>query len=332
MRAVSGTSKYLRATLGFLMRADLLHVVTAVSNPLRWQSRIKHAISSIEEWRNDGANVYVVECATGERPYELDKIPGITHIPVRAYTMAWNKECLLNIGVSRLPSSAKYIATLDADIHFRKRGWAGETVEALQLYPVIQPWRDCYDLGATDDHIQAHRSFCSLYHDGQPVVPTGPKFWTFAGGCYHYAHTGYGWAYVRQFLEDVGGLLDICGMGSADHHMAYALVGQVAKSIPGKIDSHFSATLERWQQRAVRSANYKLGYVPQTIEHKFHGRKSDRGYLSRWDMFLSHSFNPDVDLKKNSYGVVEFSGNKPELEREFEQYLLSRQEDINISG
>jgi hypothetical protein len=46
-------------------------------------------------------------------------------------------------------------------------------------------------------------------------------------------------------------------------------------------------------------------------------------------MFMDHGFDPVTDLKKNTYGVVEFAGNKPELELAFDRYLRSRDEDIN---
>ena len=583
------------------MKNSLLHVVTCISNPLRLKSRIENARKAITEWVQDGANVYLVECATGERDWELADIPGIVHIPVRSYTLAWNKESLINIAINRLPHDAKYIMLADADIHFRKRNWAAETVHALQLYPVVQPWHTAIDLGPNDETVQVHRSFCSLYHEGKPVIPNGPKFWKFNGGPYDYSHclpgdtlvipggginaasarpfkgnlvvirtasgqelscspnhpilsngawvraenlnvgdnvfrhvrgngiagkpyekhtptriedvvcsfrertgmhrttnllpddfdgnfanskvteiwsnrnltskpnaeaielirdlclsgitslqsvfsfingfnpsnfstfasasancsnfssalgshigkhsstnsvgdflsslfssfvpssfssnthsldfnslssrvariradypvssiethadnpsgllhtlstqiesdkiifvgsryydghlydlrtnngyilantllthnTGFLWSFTRKFLEEVGLLLDICGMGSADHHMAYAMIGQVEKSLPGNCAPSYVQALKLWESRAVRSANYSLGFVPQTVEHYFHGRKQDRGYQSRWEMFLKHNFDPVTDLKRNSYGVLEFSG------------------------
>ena len=310
------------------MHNHLLHVVCCISNPLRWKSRIDLARRAITEWRDDGAMVHLVECSIGERPYELDDIEGINHIPVKAYTMAWNKESLLNIGVSRLPHNAKYIMIADADIHFRKRNWAAETVHALQLYPVIQPWHTAIDLGPNDETVQTHRSFCSLYLEGKPVIPEGPKFWKFNGGPYDYSHTGFLVAFTRAFLEEVGLLLDICGMGSADHHMCYALIGKVENSLPGNCSPNYVNALRRWQDRAVRAANYRIGYVSQTIEHYFHGNKNDRGYQSRWEMFLKHGFDPDTDLKRNTYGVLEFAGNKPELTRLWDNYLRSRREDV----
>ena len=249
---------------------------------------------------------------------------------MRAKSLAWNKECLLNLGIARLPPQAQYIATLDADIHFRKRSWAAETVHALQLYPVLQPWADCYDLGPNDEHMQAHRSFCRVYHEGGPVAPAGPKFWSFDGGPYRYPHCGYAWAYTRKALDDLGGLIEVGAMGAGDHHMAMALVGKGRLSVPAGTSSSYATAIDRWEARARIHVNRKLGFVPVTIEHAFHGRKADRRYVPRWEMFLEHGFDPATDLKRNSFGVLEFARNKPELERAFDRYLRSREEDANV--
>lgn len=46
-------------------------------------------------------------------------------------------------------------------------------------------------------------------------------------------------------------------------------------------------------------------------------------------MFLDSGFDPAIDLKRNTHGVLEFSGAKPNLERAFDRYLRSREEDVN---
>ena len=46
-------------------------------------------------------------------------------------------------------------------------------------------------------------------------------------------------------------------------------------------------------------------------------------------MFFNSGFDPAVDLKRNTYGVLEFSGAKPALERAFDRYLRTREEDVN---
>lgn len=310
-----------------------LHVVTVVSNPLRWESRVELANKAITNWLQEpNVKVTFVEVAYGSRAYDFaDSFPAdrVQHVPLRATTMAWSKECCLNIGISR--TDGAYIAALDADILFRKKGWADEVVQTLQLYPVIQPWNTCYDLGPHDSHIQTHTSFCSLYLHNKPVgVPNGQLKW--AGGPYDHAHPGFAWAYKREVLDKIGGLFEVGGMGSGDHHMALSLVGKSDVSLPGGCSAGYRNFVKTWESRALAHVNRKIGYVPNTIEHMFHGDKNRRGYETRWGMFVKHGFDPLTDLKRNSYGVLEFAGNKPDLERDFDNYLRSREEDANIIG
>jgi hypothetical protein len=233
--------------------------------------------------------------------------------------LVWTKENLLNLGIARLPDHAKYIAWIDADVHFRNPDWAAETVHALQLYDVVQPWSDCYDLGPHDEHVQLHRSFCRQWCDGQPV-----------GECYGvFAHPGYAWAATRQALEWLGGLIETAALGAADHHMALALAAKVERSIPGNLSAGYRRPLLAWQQRASQHITGNLGVVRGTIEHQWHGAKARRRYVERWDVLARHGFDPDADLRRNTHGVLELACNKPELRRAMEAYFRQRDEDSN---
>ncbi|MGH6842401.1 MAG: hypothetical protein ACREDV_09980 [Methylocella sp.] len=318
------------------MKSDTLHIVTAIANPIMWKSRVLLARAAIVDWlREANVHVTIVEVAHGARGFELADLgenARVTHVPVRATTLCWSKENCLNIGISRLPHDARYIGTFDADIHFRKPGWAAEAIQALQIYPVVQPWKTAYDLGPNDDHLQAHKSFTSCFHKDDPVAPKGTKFWKHCGGCYDYPHSGFAWCWVREILDKIGGLFELGGMGSGDHHMALALAGLADASFPAGIGGAYRDAVKIWEARALVHVNRKLGYVPGTIEHRWHGDKTRRAYVSRWDMFIKHQFNPYADLKRNSHGVLEFSGNKPDLERTFDNYLRNREEDSNLIG
>ena len=304
------------------MRADLLHVVTCVANPIRWQSRIQLYRAFEQHMLDSGVRLTTVECQYGERPFECAGMKGVNHVGVRSRSLVWNKEALINIGVGRLPAEAKYIAWLDADIVFRRSDWAAETVQALQQYDVVQPWSDCYDLGPNDEHLQTHRSFCRLFHEGKPIVPSDC-----AG--YQFAHPGYAWAATRQALEWTGGLIE-AAMGAGDHHMALALIGRARESVPGGIHPNYLDAILQWQARAERHIARNIGYVPGTIEHQWHGSKEKRGYISRWGILTKHGFDPMADLKRNTHGVPELAGNKPELRRDIDRYFRSRIEDANI--
>jgi hypothetical protein len=304
------------------MRNDLLHVVTAVANPIRWESRIRLYRDFERHMLDSGVHLTVVECAYGDRPFQCAGTPGVNHVPVRSKTLVWTKENLLNLGIGRI--DAKYVATIDADIRFRKPNWASETVHALQQYDAVPPWSDCYDLGPHDDHLHAHRSFCRLWADRKPIVQ-GP----YAKGGYQFGHPGYAWAYTRQALEWVGGLIDTASLGSADHHMALALVGKV----PGNLTDAYKAPLYRWQDRAMHHIAGNISYVPGTIEHMWHGSKVKRDYIGRWDILARNAFDPTTDLKRNTWGVFELAGNKPELRRDLDGYFRARDEDSNtLSG
>ena len=311
-----------------LVRADLLHVVTAIANPIRWKSRIKLYNDFEQHVLDSGAKLTVVECTYGERDAELGQNKHVNYVRVRAAGVhkTWTKENLLNIGISRMPD-AKYIATLDADIQFRSQTWAADSVDALQHYPVIQPWSYCYDLGPNGEHIQAHRSFASLVYAGEPVVQ-GPN----AASGYEFGHPGYAWAYTRQALEHVGGLVETAALGAADHHMAMALIGKIGDSIPGNLGDGYKAPLYQWQARANHHIQGHIGALNGTIEHFWHGTKEKRAYVSRWEILARHSFNPTSDLKRNTHGVLELAGNKPKLSRDIDHYFRARDEDSNSLG
>ena len=254
---------------------------------------------------------------------------GVTHIGVRAQTMVWSKENLLNIGIARLPSEAKYIATIDADISFRSPTWAADTVHALQLYPVVQPWGYCIDLGPTPASNPAepsmHASFGMLWFQRDPIIQ-GPGA---AKSVYRFAHPGYAWAWTRQALEWTGGLIETAALGAADHHMAMALIGKVDMSIHGGMTAGYKAPLYLWQTRALQHMQRRLSYVPGIIEHDWHGPKTARKYVDRWDILAKYAFDPVTDLKTNTYGVIELAGNKPEMDHEIDAYFRQRNEDSN---
>jgi hypothetical protein len=161
------------------------------------------------------------------------------------------------------------------------------------------------------------------------VVANGNAFWSFNGGYNVYPHPGYAWGWQRRVLDRIGGLLEIGAMGSGDYHMALGIVGRYDASLPAGVSEGYKNAIASWATRAAFEVNGKLGFVHGTVEHPFHGRKQDRGYQTRWQMFLDSGFDPATDLKRNTYGVLEFSGAQPNLERAFDRYLRSREEDVN---
>src|SRR5271163_4134003 len=75
----------------------------------------------------------------------------------------------------------------------------------------------------------------------------------------------------RVARDRIGGVFELGGMGSGDHHMALGLVGAADSSMPDAVGAGYRAAVKVWESRAVAEINGKLGLVHGTIEHPFHG-------------------------------------------------------------
>jgi hypothetical protein len=300
-----------------------LHVVAVVSNPLRFASRVKLTEEFCRQQLAAGVSLTLVECALGERAYMFANLdPRINYVPVRHTTICWHKESLINIGLSRLPRSAEYIAWIDADIMFRSPTWAVDIIHALQQFAVIQPWETALDLGPRGEVLELHTSFCSLFVQNKPIYPTWRKGYTFG-------HPGYAWAARREIIDQIGGLYDDAILGSADHNQALAMIGRATETFPVDISPEFTASQLAWQARAKHFVGQRIGFLGGTIEHGFHGPKARREYISRWDILRKWRYNPVTDIRYNIDRVVELAMNKPGLQHDIETYFARRDEDSN---
>lgn len=309
-----------------LISDNTLHVIGVISNPVRYHSRYRIAREWIAEMaKTPNVKLHIVETAFGDRQHELAEICellDVDYLPLRTRSEIWIKESMINVMARRvfgMHPRAQFMAWIDADISFRDPNWATETIQQLQHFPVIQPWSDCADLGPMGNVMQLFKSFGYQHQRRQPKqkLPTQP---------YQYAHTGFAWACTRAFFENVGGLMDFPILGSADHHMAFAMIGEVVDTIHGKMSEEFKRRCFEWQARAVRVTHKEVGFVMGRIEHTFHGPKKRRYYRERWAILYSNGYNPDTDTMYDSQGLIQLVG-KPSLEQEIRLYNRSRFED-----
>jgi len=299
---------------------NTLYVIGVISNPVRYHSRYR----LFREWKKEmestpHVQLVIVETAFGDRHHEVTDPMNPFHLQLRSKHELWHKENMINLATRLLPKDWKYVAWIDTDVFFQDKGWAQEALHQLQHFDLIQPWRDCLDMGPHGEVLQHFQSFCFIHNLGvrKQTHPSQP---------YKYAHSGYAWCCTRKFWENVKGLMDKCIVGSADHHQAWASIGQVHHSVHGKMPDAFKRYAAEWQRDAFKVTHGHLGYVGTTIKHGFHGPKAKRGYRSRWQIFIDHAFDPFKDLKYDEQGLLELVG-KPELQQEIRQYFRARNED-----
>jgi len=307
------------------------HVVSVISNPIRYESRYRLYKEFEEDITRKGATLWTVELQTGQRYPRVTDNANPRHFQIWSTGLEgllWSKEMLNNYAVRQLTAHApnwRQVCFVDADIKFEK-GWLEETAHALQLHPVVQPWSHSIDFApdgsAIGDRMQQSFAYC---HNHGIEVKGHSQY--AAGG-----HPGYALAMRREAYNQLGGLIDIGVLGSGDRHMLCALVGTVERSYHHEVSPGYKRRLHQWQERAEKYIKRNLGYVPMVIRHMFHGSKKNRQYGSRWKILTEWQFDPDTDLKLEANGLYSLVVESPRqmgFRDAGYKYFRSRQEDAN---
>ena len=299
-----------------------LHVVCAITNPCRYESRTRLHQEFEQRVIAAGAEITTIEAAFGQRAHLSTEAGNPRHIQLRTQHELWHKENLLNLAISRV--DAEYVAWIDADVEFMRPDWAEETVEQLQHYEIVQMFSHAIDLGPQRlgfPVVQMHKGFMSQYLEGKPYPYHD-------GQCkYEHWHPGFAWAARRSALDKMEGLLDWTLLGAADHMMSLGLIGKMCDALPGGLHPNYKNLANRWQALAEAQIKRNVGFVPGTLKHYWHGKKADRQYESRWKILQDTQYDPLVDILKDTRGVLRLADNKPELRDRLRRYNRTRYED-----
>lgn len=325
-----------------------LHVVAVVHNPLRFRSRHRLFHDFVRRCVDAGVTLHVIEARFGDRVCDHTE-PGVDwHTVVVQHQELWVKESLINIGLSRLPDDAKWVAWIDGDVEFVRPDWARETIHQLQHYRVVQMFQTAADLGPEGEIMQVFNSFGWSRATGQPEVLIGAdERARDPADYYHYYgagelaatgqaasgparkfwHPGFAWAMRRSTLDEMGSLIDWSVLGSADHMMALAWIGKVHRAIPSGLHPNYARHAELFQERCTEVVRGDVGYVPGSIVHHWHGKKRDRRYVDRWEILKRHAYDPERDIRRDSQGLVQLTRPGERLRDDLRGYFRSRNED-----
>lgn len=319
-----------------------LYVVTAITNPHRYYARYKLYQAFAKMVADAGAILITVECALRDRHFEVTDPANPNHLQLRSPDILWLKENLINLGIRHLLQlypDAEYIAWIDADVQFTRPDWATETIHQLQISKVVQMWSVALDLAPDSNNndatyqapISQVQSLLQSYARDRNILDT-PDTVNDAYGLGgkrkgYQRHPGYAWAARRSALADLGGLGDIGILGAADRHMAYALLGHVELSLQPGLDRSYREYWLAWQANAEEHIQRKVGVVPGTLLHYWHGPKTNRRYVERWKVLVENKFDWRKDLKRDPQGVWALAGKNWKLRDDLIAYFSQRAED-----
>lgn len=321
--------------------ADLSHfyVVTPITNSARYKRRYELYWRFAEMIESTGVKLITVEQAFGHRPFMVTEPGNPYHIQVRSHEELWLKENMINIGIQhilRLDPDAREVAWIDADCFpmIPCIEWLEEIWHALQHYEFVQCWEWLLNLGPQNEPLtgKPESSFMATYRKYGFQVP--PKKQKRSDNGYNYSsfgHTGLAWAANVDAISKVGGLLDVCILGSGDWHMAHALVGMVREWSGEFSQLHeYQKYILEWENRCERWIKRDVGMVPVTMGHWFHGDFINRGYGTRGQITIENEYNPHTDIKKDCHGLYQLETWEPRQIRMrdlIRAYFSARHED-----
>lgn len=338
----------------FKAQADLSHfyVITPISNPIQYKRRYELYWRFKEMCDAAAVKLITVEQAFGNRQFMVTEPGNPYHVQVRTVEELWHKENMINVGAKRaleIDPLAREFAWVDADVRstMPPRDWFEKTWHALQHYEFVQMFSDLVDLDIEDCVTsKPSRSFMANYiRLGSPDAVELRKMALANNPDVYYqpsesttkelylGHPGGAWAANVDAFNKVGGLIDYAILGSADHYMAYALLGALQASVLGRTyQGQYADKIMNWQARAERWIKKDVGYVAGTVTHDFHGEKKNRGYGSRWRILVDNKFNPETDVKYDAQGLLQletWDDRQIKLRDQIRAYFRSRNEDQN---
>jgi hypothetical protein len=319
-----------------------LWLISTYFNPLNWSSRRRN----YDIFRRHlGANLLTVEWSPSGQ-FQLTDRDADRLIQISGGDLMWQKERLINIGLSHLPDDCEFVGWVDCDILFLDPLWQQKTCNLLTNHEVIQLYGDVEYLEAgspipTDFRSSLRRpSIIQAWQSAENrdrFLEDQIRIRALAYSRPHYVpndiqgSTGFAWAAQRSWLEAMGGLPDRWIAGTGDTPCALAFLGchEAYASVLdlcglGNIRSdHLSVWSRLAQVAPPRPSN-----LDGKILHLYHGELADRGYLRRLFTLVRSGFLPDEHLELAPGGAWRFNDAAPPGIRDLmAAYFASRRED-----
>lgn len=270
---------------------------------------------------SQGANLLTVELTFGDSEPELSNTSYGKIIQLKANSVMWQKEQIINYALDNYMGNEKTFAWIDCDVLFKDNSWIKQAEEKLEKADIIQLFKKVYLLkkgeisygGAHNMFFQSvlwqykiHKNWLERRRNKE--LP--------------FSHPGFAWAARRDVFKD--GLYPYSITGSGDTLMVDSLLNSWdIHSYSRKFTQEMWTSINRWKNKLK---NITLDYIPEDIYHLWHGSIKNRAYTTRHNILVDYNFNPDKDvIIKNN--VLEWNSDKLELHNAVKEYFFKRNED-----
>jgi hypothetical protein len=304
-----------------------LWAITSYFNPLHYERRV----SNYHHFRRHlTVPLVTVELGFGGKS-QLTSGDAEILIQLQGGSALWQKENLLNIALSHLPSYVSCVAWLDCDIRLLDSDWDTKALMALGEHKLVQLFSELYDLTANHDplYVPTHDvpsgfSITNLMSNGkigrQEFRPSNSLE-------VRRAAFGLAWAASRDLMNQHK-FYEAAVLGSGDRAMFCAAVGRFEDAVD---TLHMNKAREihylRWAKPFFEQIGGQVTFLSGSLVHSWHGELENRHYASRHRNFNSFAFDPALDLRRDEQGIISWDPSRGDLETFALDYFRSRHED-----
>jgi hypothetical protein len=306
-----------------------MRVVTSYFNPVKSHRRL----ANYRTFRSRlDAPLLTVELSF-DGQFELTSADADHLIQLSGGDVMWQKERLLNIALSAMPDDVENVAWIDCDVVFESRNWPQAAEKALKSDSIIQLFSEVryLDRCSTDklefntipewvrssagSQLQSgeFKDVCLLkpVHAGAPKIPWPANGFAFAAKKSVICDS----RFYDHGILDGNDILFLCAIyGEFEIAMERLKHNEMQRR-------HYLA----WARRARESFGGRVGYIPGTIYHLWHGDLVNRNYMGRHELMAG--FDPNRDIRHAPNGAWTWSNPQSELATKVKSYFRGRKED-----
>lgn len=261
----------------------------------------RNFIKFIEQWKDHYQNMIVGIVDYGDIDFEIPCEKIIIEGDVNK--RIWSKEILINKIVEKIDTD--YILWIDGDIIYEDLSWLNNLDGVIGDNDFVQLFETINYLGENGEVLESHKSLVSAgTNNVDQLLGKGYK-------------PGGSWLGKVKVLKDKK-LFEKMLVGGGDTILVYALFGVEGGWTLRKVREGSEEVYQEAKKWILEFGKKKVGYLPVTVNHLYHGDLKDRNYNERYK-------NLENKLIKNKIVVYTcISGNYDKIKD-----IINKEENID---
>jgi hypothetical protein len=305
-----------------------LAVITSHFNPRGYQRPRESYYRFARSVHEAGVDLWVAELAFDDDPHVLSGSFSTSVMQLRGTrekNELWQKERLLNLMLDHLAKHECYdaVAWVDADVVFPDDGWPERVLTALRDYEAVQMYEDYYDLRPDGKMSMTGRSLVHGWKTSRVTTPVELQ-----------GAPGLAWAARFQpggWLRRLG-LYDSAACSANDVLQTWGFTGEQPWPSGWRDQQHpWLLQLREWADATYRETQGRIGFLPMSLVHLYHGSARDRGYGKIWAHVVNSYYDPATDVCVDENGLLAWTDYaleyKPALVLGVRNHFAARKED-----